>query len=272
MDFIHSEALIGSLHTSPLLVEDLPEALSLDRSLLGTPKSMLSLNENQKLGHLYEDALRILLEASERLELLGDHIQVFDENQITLGEMDYLVRDQATQECFQLELAVKFYLAVQTPTGWAFPGPDPKDNWLRKLKRMQGHQFTLAHRAEAQALLHERWGIDHIEVKQLIYGCIFHPLGMDVCILPKGVRTNCRTGRWLYVDDWAQHFGAVAQVHVVPKYLWPIELTAELRQTLPLVSVEALQASARARCVMFTLPNMAEPYFLVPARWPTALA
>ena len=268
MNDLHANALLSSLRDAPLLVGDLPEAVSFDRSLFGGPGQGTSLNENQKLGHLYEDALRLLLCTSDRLELLADHVQVFDANQITLGEMDYIMRDVRTHQLIQLELAVKFYLGVPSEEGWQFPGPDLHDNWQRKLARLQMHQLSLVQRPEAQALLRERFGAAVVDVRQLIYGCIFHPMGDTECPLPEGVHVDCRKGRWLYAKDWERFFGGVAEVCMVPKALWPVEVAEALRETLPHQSVAELRAASSQRCVMFVLPDSPVPYFLVPNHWP----
>ncbi len=267
MNRLHSSALLGSLKDAPLLVGDLPEAATLDRSFLGIHQLDARLDEYQKLGHLYEDALRVLLEASDRLELLADHVQVFDSNQITLGEMDYILRDVGTQQLIQLELAVKFYLGVPTVEGWEFPGPDPHDNWQRKLQRMRTHQLSLAQRPEAQALLRERWGSDAVDARQLIFGCIFYPMGVVDCPLPDSVRADCRKGRWLYEQDWERFFGGIVEVCIIAKPLWPVEVTVALREFLPRQSVAELRAASTQRCVMFVLPDSEEPYFLVPNQW-----
>jgi hypothetical protein len=268
MDNLHTNALLLSLRDAPLLVADLTQAASLDRALLGLPTSAMRLNANQKLGHLYEDALHLLLSAADQLEVLADHVQVFDRNQITLGEMDYILRDVRTQQVFQLELAVKFYLGVPTADGWEFPGPDPHDNWQRKLQHMRTHQLSLAQRPEAQELLRERWCCGEVEVRQLIYGCIFYPMGAVECPLPESLRPECRKGRWLYVQEWERFFAGISEVCIVPKPLWPVEMTVALRDSLPRASVSALYAASAQRCVMFVLPDAAEPHFLVPNHWP----
>ena len=90
-------ALMESLVSAPLLVGDLPEAPVLDRRLLGHPKLRHRLNFQQKLGHLYEDALQHLIEQSSALSLLAAHLQVIDHEGITLGEMDFLLADKAAQ-------------------------------------------------------------------------------------------------------------------------------------------------------------------------------
>ncbi len=267
MDNRHANALLASLREAPLLVGDLPEAASLDRSLLGELDGPARLDQNQKLGHLYEDALRLLLAAADRLELLADHVQVFDANQITLGEMDYILRDVRTQQLIQLELAVKFYLGVPTADGWEFPGPDPHDNWQRKLQRMRTHQLSLAWRPEAQALLRKRWGSDAVDVRQLIFGCIFYPMGVVDCPLPVSVCADCRKGRWLYEQDWERFLGDIDEVCMIPKPLWPVEVTAVLRESLSISAIAELRAASTQRCVMFALPDSEVPYFLVPSHW-----
>jgi len=94
MNHLFSNALLTSLRTSSLLVGDLEQARSLDRKLLGSPYLDTALKLDQKLGHLYEDALRSLLLQSSQLELLDHHVQVFDADRITIGEMDYILRDK----------------------------------------------------------------------------------------------------------------------------------------------------------------------------------
>ena len=70
-----ANALIRSLLVSPLLVGDLPDADQFNRELLSPSVDSIELNFNQKLGHLYEDALAILLESSPKVELLEKNLQ-----------------------------------------------------------------------------------------------------------------------------------------------------------------------------------------------------
>ncbi|MEN8862546.1 MAG: DUF1853 family protein, partial [Lentimonas sp.] len=114
----YETALLDSLQCTPLLVGDLPEAECFDRSLIEGSSLNAELNFNQKLGHLYEDALEILLGASNQVELLASSLQVFDPNGRTLGELDFLLRETAGGQHVHLELAVKFYLAVERDGEW----------------------------------------------------------------------------------------------------------------------------------------------------------
>ena len=69
-----------------------------------------------------------------------------------------------------LEITVKFYLGAQDASTWKSPGPNLRDNWHRKLARMQTHQFQLGKTDEAQGHLSERLNIQQIETQQLVYG------------------------------------------------------------------------------------------------------
>lgn len=265
-----SELLIQSLQESPLLVDDLPEAARLDRRLLNTTRLVgVDLNFEQKLGHLYEDALTCLLERSGRVELLGSRVQVMHAEGRTLGEFDFLLLDLERARVVHLELAVKFYLAVRGGGFWRFPGPDARDDWQRKLARMRTHQLQLARSVEGRALIQERYGAEIVDVQQLIYGCLFWPMSFEgQRLLPEAIAQDARMGRWLYLSEWELYFESVSEVLLIPKALWPVELGAESVDLLESVSIYQIQAMAQERCVLFTLSDSLEPVFLVPDSWP----
>ena len=83
------DALVQSLLVSPLLVGDLPNADRFDRALLGSPDFVSELNFDQKLGHLYEDAMASLLIASPRVELVEKNLQLQRDRHSTVGELDF---------------------------------------------------------------------------------------------------------------------------------------------------------------------------------------
>jgi len=267
-----ARAILGSLLQAPLLVEDLEGAPVFDRSLLELPAGGGRLNFNQKLGHLYEQALESLIDATDALECLASHLQVFDAAGRTLGEMDFVLLDRLSGRHIHLELAVKFYLAQETAEGWQFPGPDPKDNWPRKLDRMGTHQFLLSQSPEARTLLQSRFGIESIETQQLIYGALFLPIACEGIPRHPTMAADARFGRWLYVGEWSQYFDRVDEVWLIPKSLWPVPLSDETIQLMQVVNAEEIMSLARERCTMFALRDSEEPIFLVPDSWPSAWA
>ena len=267
--FDFSQRLLHSIRSAPLFVGDLEQALVFDRRLFDSNRCEAELCHEQKLGHLYEDAVAVLLQASSSVDLLARNLQVVDESGRTLGEFDYLLFDKLRYQYVHLELAVKFYLAVETPDGWQFPGPDPRDHWQRKLDRMRTHQFTLSHGPDARSLLLKNYGADAVQVRQLIYGCIYHPISSTRRPLPEAVNPQCRKGRWLYVSEWEEYLADIDSVQMIPKPMWPVEVNDALRGSLEVVSVDTLKSVATERCVLFVQEGSDEPVFLVPDNWLT---
>jgi len=166
-----TEALLKSILAGPLLLGDLPESKSFCRSKLELPATIPNLNLQQKLGHLFEDALASMIAASDRVELLEQNLQLRDEELKTVGELDFLLKAHSTPTLIHLELATKFYLAVDTPNGITLPGPDARDNYYRKLARMRDHQLQLPDKF--RSCLPPEYEHIPIETQQLVYGCLF---------------------------------------------------------------------------------------------------
>lgn len=107
-----------------LLAAYQPRLLELDRDphpLLNT----LATHRSTRLGIYAENLFRFWLEdgAAQRchpFELLEHNVQLFRHNeqagQITLGELDYIVRNHDSNETEHWELALKFYLFEYPPT------------------------------------------------------------------------------------------------------------------------------------------------------------
>jgi len=270
MSFELQEALFQSLIHAPLLCNDLDGIPSFDRNGLGNsarPLKPCELNMEQKLGHLYEDVLLYWIRASNRYSLIAQHQQVFDAQKRTLGELDFLLHDAFSEEHIHLEIAVKFYLAVKNADGWHYPGPDPRDHWLRKRTHLIEHQLRLSEFPEACELLQSKWQIGRVVPQHLIYGCIFRPIDQLDAPLPASIHPNCRTGQWLYLSDWHRHFPDLDEVRWVPKPYWPITLTDFISQQLPIVKAEVFQAKASQRAVLIRHPLSGAPCFVVPDSW-----
>ena len=218
---ISSQALIKSLIESPLLVGDLPNAARFDRRYLTTSSGPVELNFDQKLGHLYEDALASLIVSSPDIELVEQNLQIRSDIHTTVGELDFLIR-RNDKTLTHLELATKFYLALETKNGIAFPGPDARDNYDRKIERLLGHQLTLTTRYKAH--LPSAYRDEPIEVKQLIYGCLFDHIDQAEQHDPQFCNPKCRRGKWLRQDQMADYFSIDDEFYLIPKHLWPVPI------------------------------------------------
>ncbi|MGB6221858.1 DUF1853 family protein [Haloferula sp.] len=258
--FSHSHALCQSLIHGPLLIGDLPEASTFPRDRLRLPHIIPKLDLEQKLGHLYEDAMAVLLEESSGFELLARNLQL--QEKTTLGEIDFLVRDLASQQLIHLELATKFYLGVETKTGLALPGPDPRDNYSRKIQRLRTHQLTLVRNHRNS--LPESFRTEPITVHSLVYGCLFDHVHAPQPAHPEFIYPHCRRGQWLTIDECADHFHQDSILELIPKSLWPVSFDhledAPLEKWTPAPELE--------RCLMIRANHGPDPCFVVPSHYP----
>lgn len=265
----HTQALLKCLHDSPLLVDDLPEAVCFDRGKLvgGGAGFDLRLNYCQKLGHLYEDVLEYLLSESVEVELIQKGVQIFNDDKITLGELDYVLKDLETGVFIHLELAVKFYLIrFDGKDGVVeYPGPDPRDNWINKLERLRGHQLRMSQMAEGKELLVDKFGASGVVPQQLIYGKLFDHYDECRRPCPPFMNSNCERGTWRYLSEWCCNDDS-ERVVVIPKYLWPVDVRYMVT-SLPEVSRDDFVEEASARCTMIWDEVAQCSQFVTPDTW-----
>ncbi len=282
---IHTQVLLESLLLAPLLVGDLNSGSStfFDRRLLGSiahKGDSLELNYRQKLGHLYEDALSYLLENADGdipIDVLGTGVQIFNENKITQGELDYLLK--VGEKIIHLELAVKFYLIYEQDGQIKFPGPDPRDDWDSKLSRLESHQLKMASSEHGRKFLREMHGVDEVEVQHLIYGKIFDHLSeietREIKVLPRAVSDQIQTYPWIYISQWNDYLDC-DEARFIPKHLWLVtnaQFSKDSLETLSMVKKnEYLISIAEYNCCLMIWSQKYESsIFLVPDHWPEIL-
>ena len=254
--------LLKSLCDGPLLVGNLPEGDCFPYEKLELPNESEPLNFRQKLGHLYEDVLALLLGSSPQFDVLAKNLQLRQDAHTTVGELDFLVRDLTDGQLIHLELATKFYLAVETKNGLELPGPDARDNYFRKLQRLREHQLVLT--KKYRECLPEEYREESIVVQQLIYGCLFNHVYAEGKTQPEFINSRCRQGRWLSIDQCAEFFSKDAEFRLIPKFLWPVPL--DLLEGMELESWTPDESMTR--CVMVQVDGSLIPYFIAPAGYP----
>ena len=257
-----ADALVQSLLVSPLLVGDLPNAARFDRALLDAPGLVVGeLNFDQKLGHLYEDAMASLSVSSPRVELVEKNLQLQRGKHSTVGELDFLIR-AADGLLIHLELATKFYLAVKLGDEVSYPGPDSRDNYDRKIDRLLSHQLTLVKRYKDCLPLEYR--DSDIVVRQLIYGCLFDHVSEADLSRPRFCNRDCRRGKWLHRSELAEWFSGETVFEFVPKSLWPVPFN--LLEGLALERWDP--AAPVERCQMIRVAGQDGAFFVAPDEFP----
>ena len=132
-------------------------------SLKNTTDLSFQLPTNIRLGHLVERIVAQLIKSSSNYQVLHENTQIID-GKITIGEIDFIIKNRMTGEVFHLELAYKFYLfdptiSMSSINNWI--GPNRNDSLTQKLEKLTSKQFPLLYDDCTKSLFND------IEIKQV---------------------------------------------------------------------------------------------------------
>ncbi len=156
--------------------------------------------KDRRLGNYFETLWAYWLEASQRYDLLARNLPI-REGGATLGELDFIVRDNLDGLNYHWEVAVKFYLGVadtRQPGNWH--GPGRRDRLDIKLKHLRERQSQLCRLPQTQALLHEQ-GIDIAGCAVILKGRLFYPHEQLLPLPPQGACASHLHSRWFRLAD-----------------------------------------------------------------------
>lgn len=150
------------------------DLLSLDKNP-GRLHQVIDSRRDSRLGHYFESLWRYWLENNPRYQLLHANLQVQDGSR-TIGEFDFIVRDDVTGKTLHWEIALKFYLGCgNTSLAANWWGPMRRDRLDIKTDRLIEHQTRLSKQPATRALLADL-GISIDETWVILKGRLFYPL------------------------------------------------------------------------------------------------
>jgi len=174
-------------------------------------EAVLSQARDLRLGRYAEDLLHFWLSDPDNHEFepVAEHVAL-RENGITLGELDFLVRERATGQLWHIELALKFYLGTYTSSSpelrWF--GPNRSDSLARKLSHLRNKQLPLLSTAPGKAWLDAK-GLSHEKPPRpwaWLKGRLFQP---------QALVAHPHQAQWFSVED----FQCYAENHPYQWYL-----------------------------------------------------
>lgn len=182
-----------------------------------------SLASNFVLGKRMESFFELCIKKHQRFKLLAGNIQISREK-ITLGELDFLLKDKVQNKVFHIEMVYKFY--VYDPD---FPnemqrwiGPNRKDTFLRKLEKLKQKQFPLLFKPETATLL-KSLGLNRDEIIQQTYfkANLFVPQKLQQNCFSK-INTDCIAGSWVHFEEFTSAAYWDFEFFSPKKQDWPI--------------------------------------------------
>lgn len=185
----------------------LPQLLELDDNPV-VLEQQLAVIKPYIIGKRFECLVNFWLNISPNFEVLI-HNYVLQGEQQTLGEIDFIIRELATNKIIHLEVAVKFYLGrdnLSQMNSWY--GTNLKDRLDIKYQRLVEHQTQLSIKFPdlMPYMVDESWC--------LFKGRMFYPYQQKDA---KGAfEKDCPTGFWVYDNNAPQG----ADYAVVKKQDW----------------------------------------------------
>lgn len=196
---------------------DLPEDLQIEQELP-------SLNTNYVLGKRMESYFELLLKFSEGWELLEKNVQI-QENKITIGELDFLLKNTASSKILtHVELVFKFYIYDPTfreeTSRWI--GPNRKDSLLQKISKLKQRQFPLLFHPETQKKLnHLNLAPDNIEQNVCFKAQLFLPKNLMNKKFTL-INEKCICGYWIKMEEFSSEEFRLSLFAFPQKQDWPV--------------------------------------------------
>ncbi len=132
---------------------------------------------SQRLGLVFEALWHFFLLNDRETELITHNLPIRDAGR-TLGELDILYFCHRRQQTIHLELAVKYFMATPSPlvrgddlSYWL--GPNSRDRFDIKWRRMHSHQLALIDTPAAQHVLSE-FSLGDLKQEVAFKGWLFH--------------------------------------------------------------------------------------------------
>lgn len=261
---------------------------------------------NPRLGLYFETLYDALLRHLLGWQVLARNLPI-RAGGLTLGELDFVVRNPHTGEVEHHEIAVKFYLGYQAqPHGLAqWLGPNPADSLEGKAHRLQDEQRRRTQLPEAQvalvgaglpANLVRLQASSHmptnpvrlqasshtnnlpLPTRLFMPGYLFHPQDGSAIALPPQVPVTHARGTWRRLDDARQADSTGWVPLVKPHWLGPWQQAQAPDPTAVLDALEQIALSATPRLFARVDWDAGEQmwcetarFFVVPEAWPGRL-
>ena len=182
------------------------------------------LKENELiLGKKAESFFEAAVKHSLNYNLLAANVQVHQEK-ITLGEMDFLLKDKYRGQFLHVELVFKYY--VYDPSfdeelaRWI--GPNRKDTFLQKLSRLKEKQLPLLFKPETLPFL-SNLALNPEELQQEVYfkASLFVPKQLQQKQFPI-IEESCIAGYWIHFSEFSKEEYGASEFYTPKKKDWPI--------------------------------------------------
>ncbi|MFD0797796.1 DUF1853 family protein [Maribacter chungangensis] len=185
-----------------------------------------------RLGHQMEHVCKQLLDHSDTYEVLLYNLPIREGKQ-TIGEIDFILKEKATQQLVHVELTYKFYIIDPSISEsiHQLMGPNRRDMFFTKMEKIKNAQFALLHSlAGSSALAQHDINSNEIQHQACYKAQLFEPYGSAPLHL-RPLNPKCIVGYWLRMTDLQTDAFKNYQFYIPYKTQWVVAPHAEMEWT-----------------------------------------
>ena len=182
-----------------------------------------SLSTNFVMGKRVERFFEWIIRQNQGYKLLAENMQI-SRNKITLGELDFLLKDLINQQVYHVEMVYKFYVYDPsfTAENQRWIGPNRKDTLLQKTKKLKEKQFPLLFKPETKKLLSSlNLNAEEVLQQSCFKANLFVPGELQNKQFSE-INSDCIAGIWLHFKEFKTSNYKSFQYYAPKKQDWPI--------------------------------------------------
>lgn len=180
-------------------------------------------NNPLRLGKEIEKVFSACVKASLNYQVIKENIQIL-QGKITIGELDFILKNTTSNQYIHLELVYKFYVydskqSINEIERWV--GPNRKDSLIEKLNKIEIKQFPLLQNPLTQLKLE---GIDVSKMKQNLcfMANLFVPYQKQNNYFTE-INNKAISGYWLSLVDFSNLLDSKNLYYLPPKSEWGVD-------------------------------------------------
>lgn len=182
-----------------------------------------SLSTNFVMGKRVERFFEWIIRQNQGYKLLAENMQI-SRNKITLGELDFLLKDLINQQVYHVEMVYKFYVYDPsfTAENQRWIGPNRKDTLLQKTKKLKEKQFPLLFKPETKELLSSlNLNAEEVLQQSCFKANLFVPGELQNKQFSE-INSDCIAGIWLHFNEFKTSSCKNFEYYAPKKQDWPI--------------------------------------------------
>ena len=175
-------------------------------------------HHSKRLGRYFENLLHFYFIFHPNIEVLEVGKQIF-KGKITIGEMDFILKNKTTNEIAHIETAVKYFAKEKEKGDFVnFICPNGTRNFGDKLEKTFSKQLQITEREETKIFLKEM-GYFPLKSYHFIKGILFyHPDEINK-FQHQGLNPNHKKSWWIYHNE-IETIISISKYKIVHKLKW----------------------------------------------------